>query len=67
MDENELLYWACDRWDAEVFHRPLVNIYRRTLDDTWRQVIRRCGGDDRKLLPLPPHDELLVREGKAIA
>lgn len=52
------LAWAVGRWDAEVRHRPLVNIYRRTLDTTWRQVIRRLGGDDLALCGLP-HDELL--------
>jgi hypothetical protein len=61
---EEILLWALDRWNSEVFNRPLVNIHRRTLDDTWRSVIKRCGGDDLKLLPLPPHDDLVLRESK---
>ena len=36
----------------------MQNIHRRTLDDTWRQVIRHCKGDDRALCG-PTHDELL--------
>jgi hypothetical protein len=53
--------WAVARWEAEVKDRPLQNIHRRTLDDTWRQVIRHFEGDDRALCG-PSHDELL--EGK---
>lgn len=52
------LAWAVGRWQAEVEHRSLSNAYRRVLDDTWRQVIRHMGGDDRELCG-PPHDELL--------
>lgn len=51
------LAWACSRWQAEVAHRPLVNVHRRTLDDTWRQVIRYFGGDPEKLFG-PDHDTL---------
>lgn len=54
-----LLAWAVDRWDAEVKNRPLINMHRRSLDDTWRQVIRHCGGDDVSLLG-PRHDDLLA-------
>lgn len=32
--------WIVERWDAEVAHRPIENIHRRTLDATWRQVYR---------------------------
>jgi hypothetical protein len=53
----DLLAWAVSRWQAEVSQRPLVNQNRRPLDDTWRQVIRRCGGDPDALLG-PSHDEL---------
>src|SRR5579859_4298218 len=36
-DQNsETLQWALVRWDAEVRSRPLNNIHRRALDDTWR-------------------------------
>jgi hypothetical protein len=55
------LEWAVERWNAEVKHRPLQNIHRRTLDDLWRQVIRKHGGDDTALCG-PTHDELCVRE-----
>ncbi|WP_185643534.1 hypothetical protein [Burkholderia sp. Bp8990] len=54
-----LLEWAVERWDAEVKNRPLINVHRRSLDDTWRQVIRHLGGDDVSLLG-PRHDALLA-------
>lgn len=50
--------WAVQRWLAEVGNRPLQNIHRRTLDTTWRQVVKRFGGDDVALLG-PPHDTLI--------
>jgi hypothetical protein len=34
--------WAQMRWDAEVKHRPEVNIYRAVLDTTWKQVINKA-------------------------
>lgn len=46
------LAWAVQQWNAEVKNRPLENIHYRTLDATWRQVIRHFGGDD-KLLCVP--------------
>lgn len=55
---NEARDWAIERWQSEVAHRPLQNIHRRTLDDTWRQVIRHFGGDD-ELICGPRHDELV--------
>jgi hypothetical protein len=36
-----LQVWADDRWDAEVGNRPEENIYRRCLDETWKQVQRK--------------------------
>jgi hypothetical protein len=45
-----LLEWATERWYDEVSNRPLVNKNRRTLDDTWRQVIRYAGGNPDELL-----------------
>ena len=51
------LSWAVECWHREVFHRPLTNVYRRVLDDTWRQVIRHFGGDPDKLIG-PDHDTL---------
>lgn len=56
--EEEMLAWAVERWFAEVANRPLKNIHRRTLDDTWRQVMRHCGGDPVELCG-PAHDDLL--------
>lgn len=55
---TEELEWAIERWNAEVKQRPLTNVHRRALDDTWRQVIRHFGGNDRELIGLP-HDELI--------
>lgn len=55
------LTWAVSRWKAEVANRPLANIHRRTLDDTWRQVVRYFGGDPDALLG-PTHDALLSVE-----
>ncbi|MFA5898094.1 MAG: hypothetical protein WC829_03155 [Hyphomicrobium sp.] len=55
----DLLSWAVDRWLAEVGNRPLVNKNRRTLDDTWRQVIRFAGGEPDELIG-PSHDVLLA-------
>lgn len=61
-----ILAWAVKRWKAEVANRPLQNIHRRTLDDTWRQVIRYCGGDDEALCG-PRHDDLLDAQPKPAA
>lgn len=62
-DEQDLLSWAVNRWREEVEHRPLVNVHRRTLDDTWRQVVRKLGGDPDALLG-PCHDVLLAEAEK---
>lgn len=61
---NIVVEWAVKRWNAEVANRPLKNVHRRTLDDTWRQIIRQYGGDDA-ILCGPKHDELLVLTTKA--
>lgn len=59
-DEAQLLAdWVCERWHAEVAGRPLVNVHRRTLDDTWRQMLRHLGVDDEARLG-PRHDDLLA-------
>ena len=55
---SPLLEWAVSKWNDEVKHRPLVNVHRRSLDDTWRQVIRWAGGDPVMLVG-PAHDDLL--------
>ncbi len=54
-----LLDWAVERWHAEVSQRPLVNVNRRSIDDTWRQIIRKLGGDPVDLCG-PDHDTLLA-------
>ena len=54
--------WAVERWNDEVANRPLVNVHRRTLDITWRQVIRHFGGDDVALCG-PRHDDLAGQQG----
>lgn len=46
--------WVISRWDAEVATRPQHNLYRRTLDDTWRQVYRHVTGGEE--MPRPYHD-----------
>ena len=55
------LQWAVSRWEAEVKNRPMQNIHRRSLDDTWRQVIRYFGGDAVELCG-PAHDDLAALE-----
>ncbi len=55
-----LLDWAVSRWRAEVERRPLVNIHRRTLDSTWRQVIRFAGGRPDDLIG-HDHDTLVAQ------
>jgi hypothetical protein len=56
---QDVLDWAVGQWRAQVENRPLVNVHRRTLDDTWRQVIRFAGGDPDELIG-PAHDSLLA-------
>lgn len=56
-----LLEWAVGRWHSECLHRHLQNVHRRSLDDTWRQVIRRLGGDPG-LLCGPAHDALAAHD-----
>ena len=54
-----LARWATERWNAEVRNRPLINVHRRALDDTWRQVIRYSGADDVAALG-PKHSDLVA-------
>lgn len=61
IDRGVVVSFAVDRWIEEVSSRPLVNKNRRTLDDTWRQVIRRFGGDPDSLIG-PDHDSLVAAE-----
>ncbi len=56
---REVLEWAVDCWHAEVSQRPLINVHRRALDGTWRQVIRKLGGDPVDLCG-PDHSTLLA-------
>lgn len=58
---DDIVKWACERWRFEVGQRPIANVHRRSLDDVWRQVVRRYGGNDRELLG-PTHDELRAAE-----
>jgi hypothetical protein len=55
---DDLLAWAVSRWKEEVGSRPMMNVHRRTLDDTWRHVIRKLGGDDLALVG-STHDDIL--------
>jgi hypothetical protein len=55
--EEELADWVLSRWVAEVENRPLQNIYRRTLDDTWRQVYRKLTNGNE--IPGAAHDTLV--------
>jgi hypothetical protein len=55
--------WAAEQWQREVANRPMFNEHRRTLDDTWRQVIRHHGGDDVFLCG-PTHDDILAITGE---
>jgi len=61
--EKGALHWAVERWNVEVANRPLKNVHRRSLDTTWRQVIRFFGGDDEALCG-PRHDDLVARAAK---
>ena len=57
------LAWAVHRWEDEVKHRPLVNVHRRTLDGTWRQVVRYFEGDPDALLGSSHDAALAQKEG----
>jgi len=46
--QEQVVEWAKSRWDAEVKNRPDINIHKRTLNNTWEQVIREVPN-----LPLP--------------
>lgn len=59
---GDTVAWAVARWESEVKNRPMQNIHRRTLDDTWRQVIRNFGGDPDTLIG-PDHDTLMCEKG----
>jgi hypothetical protein len=60
--EIDHLDWAIQCWNEQVALRPMVNVHRRTLDDTWRQVIRHFGGDPDALIG-PSHDDLRALAG----
>jgi hypothetical protein len=64
-EATNALYWAVGRWNAEVYNRPLKNVHRRSLDTTWRQVIRHFGGDDEELCG-PRHDQLVEANPAAL-
>ena len=56
--DQRLLDWAVTSWHEQVAHRPMENVYRRTLDSVWRQVIRFAGEDPQSIIG-PSHDDLL--------
>ncbi|MDX7735837.1 ASCH/PUA domain-containing protein [Aeromonas caviae] len=58
-----LLDFAVTSWHQQVAHRPMENVYRRTLDSVWRQVIRFAGEDPQSIIG-PSHDDLLHKEQK---
>lgn len=62
VDAPGSLAWAVARWNAEVAGRPLHNVHRRTLDDTWRQVIASMGGNPNELVG-PKYDDLVHMAG----
>ncbi len=43
---QQIVDWAVGRWFEEVSRRPEENIHDRTLNNGWRQVIRRWGGEE---------------------
>lgn len=55
---DELITWAVGKWFEQVANRPMTNIHRRSLDDTWRLILKHLGADDVALLGLD-HDSLL--------
>jgi hypothetical protein len=57
-----LLVWAVAKWNYEVANRPLINVHRRSLDDTWRQVITKLGGNADELVG-ESHDNLVANAG----
>lgn len=61
---SALVDWVVSRWHDEVANRPLANKNRRSLDDTWRQVLRHLGVNDEALLG-PCHDDLLAAQTEA--
>jgi len=60
---QSLIDWAVTSWHEQVAHRPMENVYRRTLDSVWRQVIRFAGEDPQSIIG-PSHDDLLQQEQK---
>ena len=59
--DQSLLDWAVTSWHEQVAYRPMENVYRRTLDSVWRQVIRFAGEDPHSIIG-PSHDDLLYPE-----
>jgi hypothetical protein len=53
VERQSLALWIEGRWDDEVKHRPVENIHRRTLDNTWRRIYRHVTGTE---LPRPVHN-----------
>lgn len=64
-DVAGLVDFAVRSWHEQVANRPLQNVYRRTLDSVWRQVIRFAGEDDVVLIG-PRHDDMLDESGNPL-
>jgi len=58
----DTLKFVIDRWNAEVKDRPLRNRHRRSMDDTYRQIVKFCGANPDALLG-KSHDTLLAEIG----
>jgi len=37
----ELHGWAIQQWEIEVKDRPMQNVFRQMLNNTWKQVIQK--------------------------
>lgn len=61
---QSLLDWAVNNWKEQVQQRPLGNVHRRTLDDVWRQVIKRAGVNPESVIG-PAHDDLIAKCNEA--
>jgi len=59
----DLREWIISLWDSEVANRPLVNRYRRILDDVYRNVYRHISGGEE--LPRPRADEKEIQKALA--
>jgi len=61
--DSGLREWIIGLWDSDVANRPLVNRYRRTLDDVYRNFYRHVTGGEE--LPRPKADEREIQRAHA--